>query len=77
VTVDEDPERSPAAAHLVDRAIKDAFTFDGVDGIEVRKADGELLERRLRPTPDSSAMPMPAAPLPESRPPLALRDPDL
>jgi hypothetical protein len=77
VTVDVNPEHSPGAAHLVDQAIKDAFTFDGVDGIEVRRADGELLERRLRPTSDSSAIPIPAAPLPESRPPLALRDPDL
>jgi hypothetical protein len=77
VTVDADPEHSPGAAHLVDQAIKDAFTFDGVDGVDVRRADGELLERRLRPTPDSPALPMPAAPLPEGRPPLALRDPDL
>jgi len=77
VTVDVDPEHSPGAAHLVDQAIKDAFMFDGVDGVDVRRADGELLERRLRPTPDSPEMPMPAAPLPEGRPPLALRDPDL
>jgi len=77
VTVDVDPEHSPGTAHLVDQAIKDAFTFDGVDGIEVRKTDGELLERRLRPTPERPTVPMPAAPLPEGRPPLALRDPGL
>ncbi len=76
VTVDVNPEHSPGVAHLVDQAVKDAFTFDDVDGVEVRKADGELLERRLRPTPDSSTTPLPAAPLPQSRPPLALRDPD-
>ena len=50
VTVDAEPQRSPAVAHLVDQAIHDAFTFDGVDGVEVRRAGGELLERRLRPT---------------------------
>ena len=52
VTVDAEPERSPGAADLVDQAVQDAFTFDGVDGVEVRRADGELLERRLRPTPE-------------------------
>ena len=51
VTVNADPERFPDAAHLVDQAVRDAFTFDGVDRVEVRRADGELLERRLRPTP--------------------------
>jgi hypothetical protein len=50
VTVDTEPARSPGAAHLVDQAVRDAFTFDGVDGVEVRRADGELLELRLRPT---------------------------
>ena len=53
VTVDADPERSLGAAHLVDQAVQDAFAFDGVDRVEVRGADGELLERRLRPTPES------------------------
>ena len=49
VTVEADPARSPGAAHLVDQAVRDAFAFDGVDGVEVRSAHGELLERRLRP----------------------------
>ena len=48
VTVDVEPERSPGAAYLVDQAVHDALTFNGVDGVEVRRADGELLERRLR-----------------------------
>jgi hypothetical protein len=68
---------SPAPADLVDQAVEDAFLFDGVDGVEVRRTDGELLERRLRPTPERPTVPMPAAPLPEGRPPLALRDPGL
>ena len=55
MTVDVEPECSPGAAHLVDQAVQDAFTFDGVDGVEVRRADGELLERRLRPTPASTS----------------------
>jgi hypothetical protein len=71
VTIDAQPERSPGAAHLVDQAVQDAFTFDGVDGVEVRRADGELLERRQRPTPEWPATPVPAAPLAEGRPPLA------
>ena len=74
MTVDAEPERSPGAAYLVNQAVQDAFTFDGVDRVEVRKAGGELLERRLRPIPECPTMPT-AAPLPE--PPLALRDPDL
>jgi hypothetical protein len=77
VTVDVEPERSPGTADLVDQAVHDAFTFEGVDGVEVRRADGELLERRMRSTPDPPAMPLPVAPLPEGRPPLALRDPDM
>ena len=77
VTVDAEPERSPGAAYLVDQAIQDAFTFDGVDSVEVRRVDGELLEQRLRPTPEWPTMPMPAGPLTEDRPPLALRYPDL
>jgi hypothetical protein len=52
VTVNADPERSPGAAHLVDQAVRDAFTLVGVDSVEVRRADGELLEGRLRPTPE-------------------------
>jgi hypothetical protein len=70
VTVDAEPERSSGAAHLVDQAVQDAFTFDGVDGVEVRGADGELLERRLRPTPEWP-VPVPAAPLAEGPPTLA------
>jgi hypothetical protein len=77
VTVDADPARSPGAADLVDQAVEDAFVFDGVDGVEVRRTDGELLERRLRPTPERPTFPMPAAPLPEDRPPLAVSDPGL
>jgi hypothetical protein len=77
VTVVAPPERSPGAAHLVDEAVRDAFTFDSVDGVEVRRADGELLERRLRPIPEWPTAPGPASPLAEGRPPLALHDPDL
>jgi len=50
VTVDAEPQRSPGVACLVDQAVRDAFAFDGVDDVEVRRADGELLERRRRPT---------------------------
>ena len=77
VTLDAERGRSSGAAHLVDQAVRDAFTLDGVDGVEVRRADGELLERRLRPTPERPTMPTPAAPPAEGRPPLALREPDL
>jgi hypothetical protein len=51
VTLDAEPDRSAAAAHLVDQAVRDAFTLEGVDEVEVRRTDGELLERRLRPAP--------------------------
>lgn len=50
VTVDAEAERSPGAADLVDQAIHDAFAFDGVDRVEVRSADGELIECRPRRT---------------------------
>jgi hypothetical protein len=70
VTVDTEPARSPGAAQLVDLAVRDAFRFDGVDGVEVRRADGELLELRLRPTQGWPA-PVPAAPPAEGRPPRA------
>lgn len=50
VTVGTEAERSPGAAQLVDEAVQDALAFHGVDSVEVRRADGELLERRLRPT---------------------------
>jgi hypothetical protein len=62
VTLDAEPDRSPAAADLVDQAVRDAFTLDGVDDVEVRRADGELLERRLRPEPGWTSMSTPAAP---------------
>ena len=77
VTVDAEPEGASGVADLVDWAVQDAFMFDGVDRVEVRRADGELLERRLRPTPEWPTKPMPAAPPAGGRPPLALRDPDL
>ena len=77
VTVDAKGDRSAGTAHLVDHAVRHAFTLDGIDGVEVRQADGELLERRLRPTLGWPAMPTPAAPPAEGRPPLALREPDL
>jgi hypothetical protein len=38
-------------ADLVDLAVREAFRFDGVGAVEVRRADGALIERRLRPTP--------------------------
>ena len=51
VTVDTEPAWSPSAVHLVDEAVRDAFMFDGVDGVEVRRSNGELLELRRRPAP--------------------------
>ena len=77
VTIDAEPERASGVADLVDEAVRDAFRFDSVDGVEVRGAGGELLEWRLRPTPEWPAMPTPAARLAEGRPPLALRQPEL
>jgi hypothetical protein len=77
VTVDTESARCASAAHLVDQAVQDALTFDGVDGVEVRRTDGELLELRLRPTPGWATAPVPATPPAEGRPPLALHDPDL
>ena len=76
VTLDAERDRSAEAAHLVEQAVRDAFTLDGVDDVEVRRTDGELLERRLRPTPGWTSMPTPAAPPAEGRLPLALREPD-
>lgn len=39
---------SAALAGLVDHAVRDAFVFDAVDVVEVRRHSGELLERRRR-----------------------------
>jgi hypothetical protein len=60
VTVDAEPEPASGVADLVDEAVREALTLDGVDRVEVRRADGELLERRLKPTPEGRTMPMPA-----------------
>jgi len=49
VTVDANGDRSAGAADLVDHAVRHAFTLNGIDSVEVRQADGELLERRVRP----------------------------
>jgi hypothetical protein len=62
VTLDVERDRSSAAAHLVDQAVRDAFTLDGIGSVEVRRADGELLERRLRPTPDRDCSTLDAGP---------------
>ena len=77
VTLDAKGDRSSGTAHLVDHAARHAFTLDGIDVVEVRRADGELLERRLRPTLGWPAMSTPAAPPAEGRPPLAVHEPDL
>jgi hypothetical protein len=76
VTLDAKGDRSSGTAHLVDHAARHAFTLDGIDVVEVRRADGELLERRLRPTFGWPTKPTPAAPPAEGRPRLALREPD-
>jgi hypothetical protein len=39
---------SADVAGLVDHAVRDAFVFDAVDVVEVRRRTGELLERRRR-----------------------------
>ena len=75
VTVDAKGDHSSGTAHLVDHAVRHAFTLDGIDSVEVRQADGELLERRLRPTLGWPTIPTPAAPPAEGRPPLSLRNP--
>ena len=49
VVVDVGPGPRPAdLAGLVDHAVRDAFVFDAVDVVEVRRRTGELLERRRR-----------------------------
>jgi hypothetical protein len=35
--------------------------FDGVDDVEVRRTDGELLELRLRPTHEWPTAPVPGS----------------
>jgi len=42
---------SAAVALLVDEAVRDAFALGGVDDVEVRRSDGQLLDRRRRPAP--------------------------
>jgi hypothetical protein len=39
---------SAASANLVEHAVRDAFGFHAVDVVEVRRHDGELLDRRHR-----------------------------
>jgi len=77
VTLDANGDRSSETAQLVNHAAREAFTLNGIDVVEVRRANGELLERRLRPTLGWPALPKPAAPPTEGRPPLALREPEL
>jgi len=49
VMVDVGPDACSAdLAGLVDHAIHDAFVFEAVDVVEVRRPNGELLERRRR-----------------------------
>jgi hypothetical protein len=40
--------RSAAVSRLVEHAVRDAFVFDAVEVVEVRRRDGELVERRRR-----------------------------
>jgi hypothetical protein len=39
---------SADVAGLVDHAVEDAFVFDAVEVVEVRRRNGELVERRRR-----------------------------
>jgi hypothetical protein len=49
VRLDVASDAPPAAlASLVDQAVRDAFVLDAVDVVEVRRRDGDLLERRRR-----------------------------
>jgi Ethanolamine utilization protein EutJ (predicted chaperonin) len=49
VMVDDRPgTHAPDVAGLVEHAVRDAFVFDAVDVVEVRRRSGELLERRSR-----------------------------
>jgi len=76
VTVDANGERPAGTAYLVDQAVCHAFTLDGIDVVEVRQPDGELLERRLRPVLGWPVGRTPAASPGAGRPPLALRKSD-
>jgi len=76
VTVDAKGDLAADTADLMDHAVRHAFTLNGIDSVEVRRADGELLERRLRPAPGWPVIRTPAAPPAEGRPPLALRKSD-
>jgi hypothetical protein len=49
VVLDADSEiPSRALDRLVNRAVRDAFVFEAVDAVEVRRRTGELLFRRHR-----------------------------
>jgi len=49
VMLDAAPDApSTAVAGLVDQAVRDAFVLDVVDVVEVRRRNGELVERRSR-----------------------------
>lgn len=49
VMLDAGPDApASAVAGLVDQAVRDAFVLDAVDVVEVRRRDGELVERRSR-----------------------------
>jgi Ethanolamine utilization protein EutJ (predicted chaperonin) len=49
VVLDVGVDAPPAAvARLVEHAVRDAFVFDAVDIVEVRRGNGELLEQRRR-----------------------------
>jgi len=49
VMLDAGPDAPPTAvAGLVDQAVRDAFVLDAVDVVEVRRRNGELVERRSR-----------------------------
>jgi hypothetical protein len=46
----DDGAAAPSAAlsRFVEHAVRDAFVFDAVEVVEVRRRNGELLERRRR-----------------------------
>jgi len=62
LNVKSDPS-SAAVAWLVDEAVRDAFDL-GVDGVEVRRSDGKLLDRPRRP----NARPRTIGDAPDTRP---------
>jgi hypothetical protein len=49
VAVKADASSDAAVARLVDQAVRDAFALGGVDDVEVRRSDGQLLDRPRRP----------------------------